>query len=234
MISPAGAEGINVFNIRQVHIMEPYWHEVRISQMIGRGIRQCSHKYLPLNERHVDIYRYKSVRKVQKKKLTTDQYIENLARGKDRLVQSYLDAVKEVAIDCMLFKDQNMTVQEYKCFQFDEPSLFDKQVGPAYKEDIHEDMIINNGLNNTNSKVIKIKAMKITAVILMSKPSDEKQLYSGKNNYWYNADTFVVYDYDLKYPIGKIAVDDDNIPILTQEGHYIINQLIPIPLLDNN
>ena len=38
MISPAGAEGISLNNIRQVHIMEPYWHEVRITQMIGRAI----------------------------------------------------------------------------------------------------------------------------------------------------------------------------------------------------
>ena len=44
MISPAGAEGISLENVRQVHIMEPYWHEVRIEQMIGRAIRLCSHK----------------------------------------------------------------------------------------------------------------------------------------------------------------------------------------------
>ena len=49
-------------SIRQVHLMEPYWHEVRMIQMIGRAIRQCSHKYLPINERHVDVYRYRSVK----------------------------------------------------------------------------------------------------------------------------------------------------------------------------
>ncbi|MEI6490850.1 MAG: hypothetical protein WCO16_03780, partial [bacterium] len=32
MFSPAGAEGISLENIRQVHIIEPYWHEVRITQ----------------------------------------------------------------------------------------------------------------------------------------------------------------------------------------------------------
>lgn len=30
MISSAGAEGINLLNTRQVHIMEPHWNEVRI------------------------------------------------------------------------------------------------------------------------------------------------------------------------------------------------------------
>ena len=61
LISPAGTEGLSLKNVRQVHIMEPYWNEVRITQMIGRGVRQCSHKDLPMEERHVDIYRYKSV-----------------------------------------------------------------------------------------------------------------------------------------------------------------------------
>ena len=46
LISPAGAEGLSLSNVRQVHIMEPYWNEVRITQMIGRAIRFCSHRDL--------------------------------------------------------------------------------------------------------------------------------------------------------------------------------------------
>jgi SNF2 family DNA or RNA helicase len=58
LISPAGSEGISLLNVRQVHVLEPYWNEVRIEQLIGRAIRQCSHKDLPFNERYVDIFRY--------------------------------------------------------------------------------------------------------------------------------------------------------------------------------
>jgi hypothetical protein len=32
-ISPAGAEGISLMNVRQVHIMEPYWNEARNIQL---------------------------------------------------------------------------------------------------------------------------------------------------------------------------------------------------------
>jgi len=231
MISQAGTEGINVFNIRQIHIMEPYWHEVRITQLIGRGIRRCSHKALPLDERHVDVYRYRSIRKKMGKKITTDQLIDDLAGSKDRLGQSYLDAVKEAAIDCVLFKEHNMTVQEYKCFQFDEPSLFDRQIGPAYKEDIQDDAMINNGLNSDDSTVVRIKAMKITGVRLLSKPTDDEPKYSKPQNYWYNSDSFVIYDYDLQYPIGKVATDEDNIPEKTDDDFYIIDQMIPMPLI---
>jgi superfamily II DNA or RNA helicase len=231
MISQAGTEGISVFNVRQIHVMEPYWNEARVTQLIGRGIRQCSHKALPLNERHVDVYRYKSIRKTMGKKMTTDQYIEDLARSKDRVIQSYLDAVKEAAIDCALFKEHNMTVQEYKCFQFDEPSLFDKQIGPAYKEDIQDDVMINNGLNSDDSIIVRIKAMKMTGVRLLSKPTDDEPKYSKPQNYWYNSDSYVVYDYDLQYPIGKVLTDDDNIPEKTDDDYYIIDRMIPMPLI---
>ena len=95
MISPAGAEGLSLKNTRQVHIVEPYWHEVRIKQMVGRAIRLCSHKDLPKDQRHVDVFRYKSVRSTLNKKITTDQLIESIARSKEGLLQSFEDAIKE-------------------------------------------------------------------------------------------------------------------------------------------
>lgn len=233
MISPAGAEGISLSNTRQVHIMEPYWHEVRITQMIGRAIRQCSHRDLPLEERHVDVYRYKSVRKGSQK-WTTDQYIEDLARGKEGLIQSFLDAMKEVAIDCVLNRAHNMMVQEYKCFQFNEPSLFDTQIGPAYKEDIYDDMRFNNGSNDPNSITIKIKVMKIKGVIQMS-PEDAtgSAKYSNPKYYWYNQEYGTVYDYDLYYAVGKVAVDEDNLPKKLDKDTYIIDRLVPIPQIED-
>lgn len=234
MISPAGAEGISLFNVRQVHLMEPYWHEVRMVQMIGRAIRMCSHKDLPMDERHVDIYRYKSVRS-NDGKWTTDQYIEDLARGKEGLIQSFLDAIKEAAVDCVLNKTHNSMVQDYKCFQFDEPSLFDDQIGPAYKEDIYDDMRMDNGSNSIRSQTIRIKIIKIQAVKLLSNPNNTDQSnlkYSKPNNYWYNPDTGVVYDYDLQFPIGKIGYDDDNLPKKLNKDTYIIDKLVPIPMIE--
>lgn len=233
MISPAGAEGISLWNVRQVHIMEPYWHEVRITQMIGRAIRQCSHKDLPLKDRHVDVYRYKSIRKAGSK-WTADQQIENLARGKEGLIQSFLDAMKEVAIDCRLNKAHNMMAQTYKCFQFEEPSLFDDQIGPAYKEDLYDDMKINNGSNSSNSLTTKIKVMKIQAVVQLTKEDESgNATYSELKNYWYNQDNGTVYDFELQYAVGKVAVDE-NLPKKYDKDTYIIDRLIPIPIITNN
>lgn len=231
MISPAGAEGISLSNVRQVHLMEPYWHEVRMVQMIGRGVRFCSHKDLPKDERHVDVFRYKSVR--ASGKWTTDQYIEDMARGKEGLIQSFLDAIKEVAVDCVLNKTHNSLVQDYKCFQFEEPSLFDDQIGPAYKEDLYDDLKMDNGSNSLNSQTMRIKVIKIIAVKQLSKDDGTVAVkYSKPTSYWYNPETGIVYDFELYYAIGKVGYDADNLPKKIDKDTYIIDKLIPIPTIE--
>jgi hypothetical protein len=231
MISPAGAEGLSLMNTRQVHIVEPYWHEVRIKQMVGRAIRLCSHRELPKAERHVEVFRYKSIRLTPNKKITTDQLIESIARSKEGLLQSFEDAIKEAAIDCELFKAHNLLVNDYKCFKFDEKSLFDDQIGPAYKDDIVDDLRMDNGSNSVHSKTIRIKVIKIKAVIVLSKDGDTVK-YSAENYYWYNPNTNIVYDLELKYPIGKVGVDEDNIALKLSSDVYIIDKLIPVPHID--
>lgn len=61
MITASGAEGINLKNTRYVHIMEPYWHMVRLNQVIGRARRLCSHQDLPEDLRTVQVFLYIAV-----------------------------------------------------------------------------------------------------------------------------------------------------------------------------
>jgi hypothetical protein len=232
MISPAGAEGLTLLSTRQVHIMEPYWHEVRIKQMIGRAVRMCSHRYLPMNERNVEVFRYKSIKTQKSDKVTTDQLIENLARSKEGLLQSFEDAVKEAAIDCELYKSHNLLQNDYKCFKFDEQALFADQIGPAYKEDIIDDLKMDSGSNAIGYATVRVKVIKIKAVKIISN-IDGNIKYSDTNKYWFNPDTNIVYDYDLYYPVGKVSTDDDGIPYKMDDNSYIIDKVIPIPYIND-
>ena len=68
IISGAGAEGISLNCVRQVHILEPYWNYIRVDQVLGRAIRMLSHigndadnPLLPPDKRNVEQFLYLSV-----------------------------------------------------------------------------------------------------------------------------------------------------------------------------
>ena len=58
--SETAAEGLDFKYIREIHILEPWFHLNKIDQIIGRGIRNCSHIELPKEKRNVKIYLYAS------------------------------------------------------------------------------------------------------------------------------------------------------------------------------
>jgi len=56
LITQKASEGISFNNIREVHVMDPWYHINRIEQIIGRAVRKCSHMLLPIDKRNVLIY----------------------------------------------------------------------------------------------------------------------------------------------------------------------------------
>ena len=143
MITASGAEGISLKNTRYVHIMEPYWHPVRIQQVIGRARRICSHQELPEELRTVDVFLY--LMRFSEEQLsseatielrlkdtskrdgitpfTSDQALYEIANLKEEVTDKLLDSVKEASIDCSLH-DTNK--EGLTCFSFGtvDPSLF--------------------------------------------------------------------------------------------------------------
>ena len=224
IISPSGTEGINLKNVRQVHILEPYWNYVRIDQVIGRSIRQGSHNDLPKEKRNVNIYKYFVARESEKP--TTDQEIISISDEKYKLIKSFLDSMREVAIDCELFKEHNMITEQYKCFKFDDESQISSELGYGYRKQIDDDKLKENkGSNSVNYETQQIKVKKIKAVL-----KNKKDEISKKKYYWFDEKTNHVYDYDLYYFIGKVNVDSNSLPEMLTHDTYIISQVIPLKL----
>lgn len=103
--SPSTKEGISLLRVKQVHVMEPHWNLSRIKQIIGRSIRFCSHKDLPEDQRYVNVFLYIATHNTLKN--SVDDYIWSLAKKKYKLIKTFENALKEVAIDCELFKKRN-------------------------------------------------------------------------------------------------------------------------------
>jgi hypothetical protein len=219
LVSPAGAEGLSLRSTKTVLLAEPHWHEVRLQQMIGRAIRQCSHVDLPMKERHVEIYRYRMVRPGGGE--TTDVYIESVARAKQNLVESFLEAARESAVDCVINQAHNMMNQPYKCFSFDVPSIFDKNPGPAYNMDPYTNAKLDNGLNADNSMVVRVKALKVKAV-----KSFGEGKYSAPKDYWLYVDDGLLFDSVLKIPIAKAARDESGALVKVDSNTYVVSESV--------
>jgi hypothetical protein len=186
--------------------MEPYWHPVRMDQVIGRANRICSHIALPLEDRTVDSYLYlmtfneemikgedyielriKDIsKKDDKKVITTDEALFEISNIKKEINKQILRSIKETSIDCSIHKNKNEPLQ---CFNFGkvEVNKF------AYKPSIlsHE----SSELENINKKKItwKAQAVKISGIKRIMR-----------------SDTKEIYDYD-EYMEAK---EDDSIPLI--------------------
>jgi len=161
MITQSGAEGISLTNVRAVLIMEPYWNNVRVEQVIGRAIRTYSHMDLDEIDRTVQVYHY--LMKGTKKQiasnktfklgdlgLTTDQFIQNLSDKKTQLTSSFLLSLKKAAVDCSI--NALINKKDYKCYAF--PINLDTNV-LANTANIEDDRLITLYQNIvTNKKII--------------------------------------------------------------------------------
>jgi len=54
--SPIVSEGVDFRYMRQVHILDPWWNASRIEQVVGRGLRTCSHQLLPFEDQNCTVY----------------------------------------------------------------------------------------------------------------------------------------------------------------------------------
>ena len=111
IISKAAAEGLDFKNIRQIHVLEPWYNMNRIEQIIGRGVRNLSHCALPFEERNVEIYLH-GTSPVNDEE-PADLYVYRLAEKKAKQIGDVTRLLKETAVDCILNIGQsNFTVEK--------------------------------------------------------------------------------------------------------------------------
>lgn len=108
--SPSIKEGVSLKAVKQVHVLEPYWNQSRLDQIIGRASRFCSHMDLDEEERIVKVYIYIAISPYGEK--TVDEYIQKLAAQKNKLIKEFEVAIKEAAVDCELNKKANVYAGE--------------------------------------------------------------------------------------------------------------------------
>ena len=111
LITKAAAEGLDFKNIRQVHIMEPWYNMNRIEQIIGRGVRNRSHCGLPFEDRNVEIYLHATSPNNDEE--PADMYVYRFAEKKASQIGKITRILKETSVDCILNIGQtNFTIEK--------------------------------------------------------------------------------------------------------------------------
>ena len=175
MITASGAEGISLKNVRYVHITEPYWHPVRIQQVIGRARRICSHQELPEELRTVKVFLYLmkftesqmssdasiELRLKDKSKIdnstpiTSDQALYEIATLKEDVTEKILQSVKESSFDCALHSIAG-SKENIKCFSFGSADSSKFAFTPSF-EDEDSDRIAEGNKITIQWKAVEVE-----------------------------------------------------------------------------
>lgn len=224
MITSSGAEGINLKNTRFVHIIEPYWHMVRIDQVVGRARRICSHQDLPEVMRTVKVFLYITTLSEQQKTdeknielrirdlsriddktpVTTDETLFEISSIKQKTNNQILKAVKETSIDCQLYSTISKKSKDNEnlvCFGFGKIESNQFSSYPSFETDRHT----KEGLD---VEIIKWEAREFT---------------ENGIKYALNEDTMEVYDYDSYQRAKEFRTELIYVGKLVKEkGNYVI------------
>ena len=103
--SQVAGEGLDLKGIREIHILEGWFHLSKEEQIVGRGIRYCSHNGLLAKERNCTVNLYVNTFPSELNKETIDQYTYRTAMNKAVRIGNISRALKQGATDCNLNRD---------------------------------------------------------------------------------------------------------------------------------
>ena len=182
LISEVAAEGVTFKNIREIHVLEPWYNMNKIEQIIGRGVRYKSHEKLAEEMRNVSIFLHVNIDKNSNIE-SIDERRYRIALKKQNKIKQIESVMKKHSIDCSLnihinnhpnitkriidskgnTKNINQNIEQYECInninvpvtefsEFDEDTVY-LDVLQKIKE--IQKIIYKNKLFKFNVEIIK-------------------------------------------------------------------------------
>ena len=107
------SEGVDFRYVRQVHIIDPWWNMSRIEQVVGRGLRTCSHQLLPFEKQNCTVYFH--VCRTDDGKECYDEYTYRFrVEPKAMRIARVRKVLAESAMDCPLQNQINTLPEDWK------------------------------------------------------------------------------------------------------------------------
>jgi superfamily II DNA or RNA helicase len=104
LMTPIASEGLNFKNVREIHILDPWYHMNKLEQVIGRTIRTCSHSALPLDKRNVTTYLHVTATAAKE---TADIHAYKISARKLFEMKKAEQIIRDSALDCSLMINTN-------------------------------------------------------------------------------------------------------------------------------
>jgi hypothetical protein len=236
LISQAGSEGLDFRAIRQIHILEPWYNVNRLEQIIGRGVRNFSHKDLPFDERNVQIFMYGTMLPNVKEE-AVDLYIYRMSELKALKIGKVSRLLKQTAVDCIINHDQTKFTNE----NFIEKIEENRNIVQTLSDHIILEKFEVGDLDNTPTcdfmkcefdclPNIKLKDIKSnfdtyneTFMLVNSDKIIQKIKILMKNRHFYKKhDLIQLINVPKKYPLSQIYAALTQ--IITDNAEYIIDK----------
>jgi hypothetical protein len=100
--SQVASEGIDLRFVREIYVFDSWFHLNKMEQVLGRGVRTCSHSLLEPEQRNTTIYLLVNTYPASEDIETADLYMYRTAMGKAQQVGSVSRVLKRYALDCNL------------------------------------------------------------------------------------------------------------------------------------
>jgi len=147
--SPKVSEGVDFSFVRQIHVLDPWWNMSRIEQVLGRGMRTCSHSLLPFENQNCTVYLH-VCRYPDSKQESPDEYIyrvgveekgARIARVKKIIMESSMDCELQYTINNLPDDWRNLEIPQIRVQDKKELTLTLEEMSAPTFEDTVTDLV---------------------------------------------------------------------------------------------
>jgi hypothetical protein len=107
LINEIASEGVSFRNVRQLHILEPWYNMKKTDQIIGRGVRYKSHEWLDKQQQNIGIFLHVNITNSKIESIDYRRY--RIALRKLSKIKQIEDLMQQYAIDCHF--NENTTIK---------------------------------------------------------------------------------------------------------------------------
>jgi hypothetical protein len=118
--SPRVSEGVDLRYIRQIHLLDYWFNMSRIEQVVGRGIRTCSHQKLPFEQQNCTVYLHICKLKDSTRELLDEHMYREYVERKATIISKVKKVIMESAMDCPLQQDINSLPEDWRNLEIEQ------------------------------------------------------------------------------------------------------------------